>query len=356
MLLKLAIQNVKGNKGFFFAYALTIAVLFTIVYNLTNIQVQLEALTFFKDGTMGQFKLADVFGFLKNFMYAVIIFFAAYISRFFIKRRNREIALLKTLGLTRQSIWSMFLIENAIILVIGIAMGLVLGVISSKLFSSVAMTIMGFDLQSAGFVLSGKSFLDAIIIMLIVYVIMAIVPLKAVAKTGIKTLLTEQVKTDVVDKKPFVSFLIFIVSTIALVYMAIVVLPKAGLNIAIVFITLVIAIVVAVFLYRGFVLNYFYSFKKKGKGIGKPVKEMAFSHLGASVKGLYKMMAFITIISAVVTAVIVMSFGFLDKMMSVGTQVGDPLMLTGTNKNLNKYVDYYKENGIESTKFQVLSY
>ncbi|WP_423363167.1 FtsX-like permease family protein [Mycoplasma sp. P36-A1] len=356
MLIKLATQNIKRSQGFFLAYSLTIGVLFTIIYQLTNIEAQLSVQLGFESASMGELDLKSVFEFLKYFMYAVILFFTAYISRFFMKRRSKEIALLKTLGLNRKSIWSMFLIENLIIIISGVVIGLFLGVITSRLFSITAMSLLGFQAHDVGFsiLLSGMS--DVAIIMILVYIVMAIAPLKAISQSSIVQLMGDQVKVDVVTKKPYVSFFIFIISTIILVFYSIFIIPTT-LTLPTIALYLLLGIIVAVTLYRGFALNYFYSFTKKGKGLGKPVRQLAFSHLGGSVKGLYKMMAFITIIAAVVTVIITTTFGYLDSVLTKADGfVKNPLMVVSdSQKATEKYANLMSENDINNKSYEILN-
>ncbi|MEG0284328.1 MAG: hypothetical protein RR601_05960, partial [Erysipelotrichales bacterium] len=84
MLLKLAIQNIRRSKGYFIAYILTVALFFTIIYQTSNIEVQLSG--YLVDSVkMSQINIVEIFKYLKGFLYIIVIFFATYIARFFIR-------------------------------------------------------------------------------------------------------------------------------------------------------------------------------------------------------------------------------------------------------------------------------
>ena len=165
MLFKLAWQNIKRSKGYFIAYILTVAVFFTIVYQLANIEQQLGH--FFVDGVkLSDLKISETFMYLKYFLYVIILFFSAYVSRFFVKRRSKEIALLKTLGLNRRNIWYIFLIENAIIVLVGFVVGIISGVLFSRIVAIGSMEMIGLKISNVGFTFSGAGIVSVLIIMI----------------------------------------------------------------------------------------------------------------------------------------------------------------------------------------------
>lgn len=359
MLFKLAMQNIRGNKGFFFAYALTIVVLFSIIYQLTNISTQLESLSYFNAAVMSDsgLHLSDVFLALKYFMFVVVIFFAAYISRFFVRRRSKEIALLKTLGMNRKAIWSMLTIENTAIVLLGLFLGLGLGILTSRIFSFIALNLMGFRATNIGFNFNVQSMLDIVTIMFFVYIAMILIPIKTIAKTNIVELLQRQVSGDQINKRPVVSFILFAIFAIYFLYYSFVKIidPTKPMYAYIVY--FIIACLVAATLYRGLILNFFYDYKKRNRGLSKPVKQLSFAHLGTSVAGLYKMMSFITIMAAVVTAVMTVTFGVMDVLMKEAYgEVNTPLVMVSNKQDrIKHYAKSLDENEIGNVTYDLLN-
>ncbi|MEG0569828.1 MAG: FtsX-like permease family protein, partial [Erysipelotrichales bacterium] len=357
---KLAIQNMRRSKGYFIAYILTVAVFFTIIYQVSNIEVQLA--DYFLDSVkMSQININEIFKYLKIFLYAIVIFFAAYIARFFIKRRSKEVALLKVLGLNRNNIWYIFLIENIIIIVLGIILGLIFGVLISRFSAMIAFDMMGLDLLESKFTLVAKGIKDVGIIALITYSIISLIPLKTITKSSIIELFNDQVKNDEIKKKPLLSTIIFFIALLFLLIEMFVIFPHVGaFGIGLLMIYFLNAIVVAWFLYKGPLTYFFLNFKKKQKGIGSPIRLLSYNHLGSKLSALSRMMSFITIVSATMVAMLIFTFGMINSMTNFGDvsqEVHPKLKIFAKDKkDLDKIAGELDKKKEPYTKLSIYSY
>ena len=321
MLFKLALQNIRKSKGYFVAYTFTIAAFFIIVYQLSHIETEIQG--YLNLGlSLSEIDLGDTFTSLKYFMYAVVIFFALYISRFFIKRRSNEVALLKTLGLNRINIWYMFLIENSIVVVCGTILGLIGGILSSRLFSIIALQLIGFEVENVQFSFLMSGLIDGLILMLFVYIVISIVPILTIAKSSIIELFSSSIKNKTFKRKPWISLILFVVFSATLLCQAFFVIPNDEfISTETALLYFVNACLVAIFLYRGLLIFYFMKYQEKHKGINSPIRLLSFNHLASDMPALYKMMSFITVISAVIAVCVVVVFGMLNQVNQVSSYI-----------------------------------
>ncbi|MEG0284262.1 MAG: hypothetical protein RR601_05615, partial [Erysipelotrichales bacterium] len=205
--------------------------------------------------------------------------------------------------------------ENIIIVLLGIIFGLVFGVLISRLTAMIAFEMMGLGLLEMNMSLIVEGVRDVVLLAGLTYVIISLIPLRTISKSSIIELLNDQVKGDEFKKKPIISTIIFVIATIALLYQMFYYMPKSEFidvkNILLYFGN---AIIVAWFLFKGPISYYFINFRDKQKGIKSPIKLLSFNHLGSKVSGLARMMSFITIISATMVAILLFTFGMMNKM------------------------------------------
>lgn len=321
MLSKLALQNIRGNKGYFIAYIITLSVFCTIVYQISNVQLALNEVM--NQGIeLKAFKLEEVFGYLKNFIYVVIAFFTFYIARFFIKRRTKEIALLKTLGLSRFNIFKVFVIENVVVIVAATILGLVMSFLTARLFTFLALSMIGIDIDNVSLSLLSKPVLDVCILMLINFIIISLIPIRTISKVSIAQLLQEDKKPDLGNKKPIVSLILFFVFLIIMIINAVYVIPKWGSEGGLipVLLYLVNASLLAVFLYKGLFINYFANYTEKHKGITNPSKIISYAHINQSSNSMYKIMSLISIITGMIIVLSIFIFGAINTLMKQSSE------------------------------------
>lgn len=339
MLSKLAFLNLKNNKGFFIAYILSIALFIAIVYQLANMEIQLGP--FFDVGLGGKRgSTGELFTGIKYFFYIVVGLFAIYISRFFVKRRLKEVALLKTLGLNTKNIWFMFLIENIIIIILATIIGLIIGIIFSKFFIMLVSSMIGLTINHVDLLVNLSGLSDVFILIIGFYLIISIVPLFSISKTNISELFTSSVANDKEIKSGIPSFILFIIFTITLIYLAVFYLPSRNIvTVPEIFLYLFNACLVAIFFYRGLLVFIFNNKSSKRNRLNSIVRLLSFQHLATNIRRLYKMMALITIFAGIFVASVIFSFGYVNSVLgqNVGMNVPSHLNVVVENKaSLNK--------------------
>lgn len=314
MLSKLAIQNIRGNKGYFIAYIITLAFFCTITYQVSSLQISLDKVMS-HGAQIGQFSLSGVFTYLKTFIYIIIVFFAFYIGRFFIKRRTKEIALLKTLGLSRFNIFKVFAIENVIVVASATILGLIMSILTTRLFTFLAVAMIGIDINNVGLPFMSEPVNDVRNLMIVIFIIISIIPIQTIKKVSIVQLLQEEKKPDVVDKKSKLSLILFFVFLGLMIINALFIIPNwdgdtQGTSVLLFY--FLNAVFLAIYLYKGLLINYFSNYTKKHRGITSPNKIISYAHISQSSKAMAKIMSFISIITGVIIVLAIFVFGVLN--------------------------------------------
>ncbi|MDR3215184.1 MAG: hypothetical protein LBT75_02780 [Bacilli bacterium] len=324
MLTKLAIQNIKGAKGYFLAYAITITFFFIIVYQVGNINFQLGR-HLDSNGFIGV-SSNDMFFYLKWIIYGIVIIFSAYIANFFIKRRSNEVALLKTLGLNRYSIFKMIFIENVFVILTSFLISFTFSLLTSRFVVFFSERLIGYRLDdSLSLSLVTSCILDVLSLAIIILIIISIIPLLTVIKTNIIQLFQDNKKSYELKKKPIFSLILFLIFTGLLIYMACFYISDKNhsIDITILLVYFLLAVLVAIFLYRGFLAYIFISFKHSQKGVNSSVRLLSFSHLAYRIPSLSKMMSLITIVTAILVILCISVFGVFNSfILNNGQQYG----------------------------------
>lgn len=97
----------------------------------------------------------DIAGFLQGanfFVLLIILFFVLSANRFFIKRRRQEIALYQLFGAKKYWIVAQFLLETFLLNVVAFLLGILLGIVFSKLFAMILVRAMGLAISSHFFI------------------------------------------------------------------------------------------------------------------------------------------------------------------------------------------------------------
>lgn len=316
MLFKLAYRNIARSKGYFLAYAISLAVFAVLVYSTAIIEISLGH--FFMEGGTGLqgINLASLFYWIKIITYITVLIFSIYISNFFLKRRLKEVALYKMFGLSRFKIFQLFILENTVIISLAFVLSIVFGLFFSRLILMLTVQLFGIDLSSFPMTLPPQAIVAIFITLGVVWIAISLLPLKIIANSSISTLFLkkgEQVKP---LKFPFISFILFIATTSMLAY-AIFFIPEESMDIMLRFLVVyLLAILVAFFLYKGGISFILMFLKKRGIQFKSPVFLLTVNHFIASIRSTYRLLTFVTVFTATIAVFIVTVFGALNLVKS----------------------------------------
>jgi putative ABC transport system permease protein len=160
---KLAVENIKKNKQTYFPYILTCICSIMMFYMMHFMSVN-EGLDNMSGGS--QLKIILGLGTWVIGIFSVIFLF--YTNSFLIKRRKKEIGLYNILGMEKRHIAKVLFWENLFVALLGMLMGLLWGIMLSKLMFLVLLKILNYAVP-IGFFISVKSILKTIILFAFIF-------------------------------------------------------------------------------------------------------------------------------------------------------------------------------------------
>ena len=130
-------KNIKHYYLYFFALIFSVTLYFsfiTLEHNPTVLQATDESGT----ATAG-------FGAATYLLYFIILFFVLYANHLFMKRRSKEIGLYQLIGMTKSLIVRLIALENIILFVGAVVIGMGMGFISSRIFAMILLKVLEQD-------------------------------------------------------------------------------------------------------------------------------------------------------------------------------------------------------------------
>lgn len=137
---KLALKNVKQMISRYYLYFLSLGLLATFYYIFAAMSenIHLDELVGITGLSGGEFLMLGTL-----FMYLFVFTFIFFTNRFFLRRRWHEIGLYRFLGIKRRQISLLLLLEVLLLMSAALLLGLILGVLLSKLFAMILLKVVG---------------------------------------------------------------------------------------------------------------------------------------------------------------------------------------------------------------------
>ncbi|XWX62631.1 ABC transporter permease [Desulfitobacterium sp. AusDCA] len=160
---KLALMNIKNNGKTYFPYLLTCIGTIIMFYIMHSISIN-DGLNHMAGGNNLKFILD-----LGNYVIAIFsIIFLFYTNSFLIKRRKKELGLYNILGMEKRHIAKVLTWEAFLVSITTLTLGLLGGIIASKLMFLVLLRIINFAVPM-GFFISVPSIVVTIILFVIIF-------------------------------------------------------------------------------------------------------------------------------------------------------------------------------------------
>ena len=131
-------KNLKQYYLYFFAliFSVTLCFSFTTLQYNTSVTETLE-----RSGTASAGFSAATY-----ILYVIITLFVLYASQLFMKRRSKEIGLYQLIGMTKGLVVRLIALENIVLFILAVCIGMVLGFFSSRLFAMILMKMLDIDM------------------------------------------------------------------------------------------------------------------------------------------------------------------------------------------------------------------
>lgn len=201
--LKLALTNLKNNRKTYIPYILTCIGTILMFYNLCFLTFHTST------GKSNTFQLMFI-GTIVTAIFSVIFLF--YTNSFLIKRRMKEFGLFNILGMEKKHIGRVMLWESIFITITSIALGLLFGIIFSKLSTLVLYKILMFD-PDYGFEISGAAINITVLLFLGIFLLTLLNNLRYVHTSKPIELLRS---SNVGEKEPKTRWIIAIIGLLTL--------------------------------------------------------------------------------------------------------------------------------------------
>lgn len=206
---KIAKTNIKNNRKIYFPYILTSICMVMIMYVVSFLANDPMIAKKFAGG-------ATLQGLLKLGVYIIMIFsalFLFYTNSFITKRRKREFGLMSVLGMGKKNISLVMLWENIIVDFTSIAVGLVLGLLLSKLAQGVLFNILGESAAPLDFSVNFTDMLMTVLVFIVIFAVIFFDSIRQITFTNTIDLLHSSNKG---EKEPKANYIMAIIGVLFL--------------------------------------------------------------------------------------------------------------------------------------------
>lgn len=225
---KIAFKNVKKSFKDYTIYFFTLMLAVCIFYTFNSIESQkaMSELTssgesyveILSSGESYVEILSKVISYVSVFIAFILGSLILYANNFLVKKRNKELGIYMTLGMSKNKISKILILETIIVGILSLISGLILGLIFSQGLSILVVKLFGLKMSTYSFVISGKAMIKTVLYFGIMFLLVMIFNSFVISKYKIIDLLTVGRKTEEVKFKSNIVYLItFILCVISLV-------------------------------------------------------------------------------------------------------------------------------------------
>ena len=137
LVLKSMLKNMRHYFLYFFALIFSVTLYFSFVTLQYNESV-IEA-------TKASGTASTGFETASYMLYFIVLFFVLYANHLFMKRRSKEMGLYQLIGMTKWLVIRIVALENILLLAGAVVIGMIFGLLSSRLFAMILLNLLKFD-------------------------------------------------------------------------------------------------------------------------------------------------------------------------------------------------------------------
>ena len=214
---KIAFKNVKKSFTDYTIYFFTLMLAVCIFYTFNSIESQKAMSEITSSGESYVEILSKVISYVSVFIAFILGSLILYANNFLVKKRNKELGIYMTLGMSKNKISKILILETIIVGILSLISGLILGLIFSQGLSILVVKLFGLKMSTYSFVISGKAMIKTVLYFGIMFLLVMIFNSFVISKYKIIDLLTVGRKTEEVKFKSNIVYLItFILCVISL--------------------------------------------------------------------------------------------------------------------------------------------
>ena len=215
---KIAFKNVKKSFKDYTIYFFTLMLAVCIFYTFNSIESQKAMSELTSSGESYVEILSKVISDVSVFIAFILGSLILYANNFLVKKRNKELGIYMTLGMSKNKISKILILETIIVGILSLISGLILGLIFSQGLSILVVKLFGLKMSTYSFVISGKAMIKTVLYFGIMFLLVMIFNSFVISKYKIIDLLTVGRKTEEVKFKSNIVYLItFILCVVSLI-------------------------------------------------------------------------------------------------------------------------------------------
>lgn len=215
---KIAFKNVKKSLKDYTIYFLTLTLAVCIFYSFNSIESQKAMIEMNASGKEYVEVLTSVMSYVSVFVAFILGSLILYANNFLIKKRNKEMGIYMTLGMSKNKISKILILETLIAGVFSLLGGLIIGLLASQRLSVLVAKLFDFKMSGYVFTISTKAIGKTILYFGVMFILVIIFNSFVISKYKIIDLLTIARKTEEIKfKNPTIYLVTFILCVISLV-------------------------------------------------------------------------------------------------------------------------------------------
>ncbi|MGO1356484.1 MAG: FtsX-like permease family protein [Alkalibacterium gilvum] len=217
MYFKIAIKNVKKSFKDYSIYFLTLTLAVCIFYSFNSLESQ-EVLTDIEiSGKSYVDTLSTIISYMSVFVAFILGSLILYANNFLIKKRNKELGIYMTLGMSKGTISKILIYETLLVGALSLISGIMVGLLTSQGLSIMVSKLFEINLDNYSFIISLSSILKTIAYFGMMYFLVMIFNTYIIAKYKIIDLLTVGRKTEEIKfKNPVIYLITFLLCILSL--------------------------------------------------------------------------------------------------------------------------------------------
>ncbi len=215
---KIAIGNVKKSFKDYSIYFLTLTLAVCIFYSFNSIESQKAILELNQNESENLDLLFNIISYISVFVSGILGCLIVYANNFLIKKRKKELGIYMTLGMGKQKISKILIIETILVGFISLVGGLILGIVLSQGLSIFTSKLFDVSMTEYRFVISPKSIGKTILYFGIIFILVTVLNTFTISKYKIIDLLNSSKKNeDIKIKNPIIYIITFILALVCIV-------------------------------------------------------------------------------------------------------------------------------------------
>lgn len=253
------------------------------------------------------------FGAATYLLYFIVLFFVLYANHLFIKRRSKEIGLYQLIGMTKGLVVRLLALENIVLFVGAVVVGMGLGLLSSRLFAMILLKLLQFD-TVVTMTFTKVAFVNTAIVFGVVLVILLVQMAWMVRRTTLLSLFTASKQADERVKRfsPF-KMLIGAFGLVLIAYgyykSSVLFTAASGSNLLVNMVIILVATIGGTFLVFRFSVSFIMNVVRlRKRGHLRLADVLALTPIMHRMKGNAKSLTLITVLTAVSLAITTLSY------------------------------------------------